>query len=159
MRRRISTRPWRSPPASGSRSSASCCTARWAWPRVGGGRGRTRCEGGPMKRARLVILALGLAAAAAGAPEAQQAQKVVFALNWFAVGDHAAYWVALEKGYYKARGLGVELQNSTGSGAPLAKVDTNRADVGLAAAAAVIPRTAQCARATVVGAVFDHSAL
>ncbi len=32
----------------------------------------------------------------------QPAQKVVFALNWFPVGDHAAYWVALEKGYYQA---------------------------------------------------------
>src|SRR5437762_1756741 len=159
MRRRISTRPWRSPPSSGSRSSASCCTARWAWPRAGGRRGRTRCEGGPMKRARLVILALGLAAAAAGAPEAQQAQKVVFALNWFAVGDHAAYWVALEKGYYKARGLDVELQNSKGSGDSLAKVDTHRADVGLADAAVVIPRIAQGARVKIVGAVFDHTPL
>jgi len=112
-----------------------------------------------MKRARLVILALGLAAAAAGAPEAQQAQKVVFALNWFAVGDHAAYWVALEKGYYKARGLDVELQNSKGSGDSLAKVDTNRADVGLADAAVVIPRIAQGARVKIVGAVFDHSPL
>ena len=112
-----------------------------------------------MKRARLVILALGLAAAAAGAPEAQQAQKVVFALNWFAVGDHAAYWVALEKGYYKSRGLDVELQNSKGSGDSLAKVDTNRADVGLADAAVVIPRIAQGARVKIVGAVFDHSPL
>ncbi|PYN60931.1 MAG: membrane lipoprotein lipid attachment site [Candidatus Rokuibacteriota bacterium] len=112
-----------------------------------------------MKRARLVILALGLAAAAAGAPEAQQAQKVVFALNWFAVGDHAAYWVALEKGYYKSRGLDVELQNSKGSGDSLAKVDTNRADVGLADAAVVIPRIAQGARVKIVGAVFDHTPL
>jgi len=112
-----------------------------------------------MKRARLVILALGLAAAAAGAPEAQQTQKVVFALNWFAVGDHAAYWVALEKGYYKSRGLDVELQNSKGSGDSLAKVDTNRADVGLADAAVVIPRIAQGARVKIVGAVFDHSPL
>ena len=112
-----------------------------------------------MKRARLVILALGLAAAAAGAPEAQQAQKVVFALNWFAVGDHAAYWVALEKGYYKARGLDVELQNSKGSGDSLAKVDTHRADVGLADAAVVIPRIAQGARVKIVGAVFDHTPL
>ena len=112
-----------------------------------------------MKRARLVILALGLAAAAAGVPEAQQAQKVVFALNWFAVGDHAAYWVALEKGYYKSRGLDVELHNSKGSGDSLAKVDTNRADVGLADAAVVIPRIAQGARVKIVGAVFDHTPL
>jgi NitT/TauT family transport system substrate-binding protein len=83
----------------------------------------------------------------------------VFALNWFAVGDHAAYWVALEKGYYKARGLDVELQNSKGSGDSLAKVDTNRADVGLADAAVVIPRIAQGARVKIVGAVFDHTPL
>jgi NitT/TauT family transport system substrate-binding protein len=112
-----------------------------------------------MKRASLVILALGLAAAAAGAPEAQQTQKVVFALNWFAVGDHAAYWVALEKGYYKSRGLDVELQNSKGSGDSIAKVDTNRADVGLADAAVVIPRIAQGARVKIVGAVFDNTPL
>jgi NitT/TauT family transport system substrate-binding protein len=112
-----------------------------------------------MKHTRLVILALGLAAAAAGAPEAQQTQKVVFALNWFAVGDHAAYWVALEKGYYKARGLDVLLQNSKGSGDSIAKVDTNRADVGLADAAVVIPRIAQGARVKIVGAVFDNTPL
>ena len=63
----------------------------------------------------------------------------MFALNWFAVGDHAAYWVALEKGYYKDKGLDVELQNSKGSGDSIAKVDTGRADIGLADAAVVIP--------------------
>ena len=64
----------------------------------------------------------------AGPAAAQAPQKVVFALNWFAVGDHAAYWVALDKGYYKAKGLDVELQNSKGSGDSIAKVDTGRAD-------------------------------
>jgi len=78
--------------------------------------------------------------------EAQTPQKVVFALNWFAVGDHAAYWVALDKGYYKAKGLDVELQNSKGSGDSIAKVDTNRADIGLADAVVVIPRVAQGAK-------------
>ena len=44
-----------------------------------------------------------------GAPAAPQApEKFTFALNWFAVGDHAAYWVALDKGYYKAKGLDVD---------------------------------------------------
>ncbi len=62
----------------------------------------------------------------------QAPQKVVFALNWFAVGDHAAYWVALDRGYYRAKGLDVELQNSKGSGDSIAKVDTGRADLGLA---------------------------
>jgi len=112
-----------------------------------------------MTRARLVLVALALVLAAAAAPGAQPAQKVVFALNWFAVGDHAAYWVALEKGYYKARGLDVELQNSKGSGDSIAKVDTGRADIGLADAAVVIPRIAQGARIKIVGAVFDNTPL
>ena len=106
-----------------------------------------------------LVAALLLSAAGLGAPQAQTPQKVVFALNWFAVGDHAAYWVALDRGYYRARGLDVELQNSKGSGDSIAKVDTGRADLGLADAVVVIPRIAQGARIKVVGAVFDNTPL
>jgi NitT/TauT family transport system substrate-binding protein len=112
-----------------------------------------------MKRAMLVGLALVVVALVAGVGNAQAPQKVVFALNWFAVGDHAAYWVALENGYYKAKGLDVELQNSKGSGDSIAKVDTNRADLGLADAVVVIPRVAQGARIKIVSAVFDLTPL
>ena len=115
-----------------------------------------------MKLNRTVYLigaTLLVAAAGLGTPQAQPAQKVVFALNWFAVGDHAAYWVALDRGYYRAKGLDVELQNSKGSGDSIAKVDTGRADVGLADAVVVIPRIAQGARIKVVGAVFDNTPL
>lgn len=92
-----------------------------------------------------------------GASVAQAPQKVVFALNWFAVGDHAAYWVALDKGYYKARGLDVEMQNSKGSGDSIAKVDTGRADVGLADSAVVIAAVSRGAKVKVVGMVFDKT--
>jgi NitT/TauT family transport system substrate-binding protein len=109
-------------------------------------------------RITAVFLVLVLVAAGGPAP-AQAPQKVVFALNWFAVGDHAAYWVALDRGYYRARGLEVELQNSKGSGDSLAKVDTGRADIGLADAVVVIPRIAQGARVKIVGAVFDLTPL
>ncbi len=112
-----------------------------------------------MRRLSLLMLALGFVAVAVAAPEAQPVQKVVFALNWFAVGDHAAYWVALDRGYYKARGLDVEFQNSKGSGDSIAKVDTNRADLGLADAAVVIPRIGQGAKVKIVGAVFDNTPL
>ncbi|MBM3221783.1 MAG: ABC transporter substrate-binding protein [Candidatus Rokubacteria bacterium] len=112
-----------------------------------------------MKRAMLIGWALVAAAVVAGVGHAQAPQKVVFALNWFAVGDHAAYWVALDKGYYKAKGLDVELQNSKGSGDSIAKVDTNRADLGLADAVVVIPRVAQGAKIKIVSAVFDLTPL
>ena len=87
-------------------------------------------------------LSLAVAALLAAGPAAAQ-EKFNFALNWFAVGDHAAYWVALEKGYYKAKGLDVTLENSKGSGDSIAKVDTGRADAGLADAAVVIASNAR----------------
>jgi NitT/TauT family transport system substrate-binding protein len=111
---------------------------------------------------RLALIALTLVAlllAGGGTPAAQPVQKVIFALNWFAVGDHAAYWVALDKGYYKARGLDVEMQNSKGSGDSIAKVDTGRADIGLADSAVVIAAVGRGAEVKVVGMVFDKSPL
>src|SRR5919108_5384387 len=158
MRRRISTLRSPSPRSSGSPSSACCSMGRWASPRDAGRPGPTPHEEVAMKRLAAIVVAV-LVAAAAGASVAQPAQKLVFALNWFAVGDHAAYWVALDKGYYKSRGLDVELQNSKGSGDSIAKVDTGRADVGLADAVVVIPRVAQGAKIKIVGAVFDLTPL
>jgi NitT/TauT family transport system substrate-binding protein len=112
-----------------------------------------------MTRRFVSAVALLSLAVLAQSTAAQTPQKIVFALNWFAVGDHAAYWVALDKGYYKARGLDVELQNSKGSGDSIAKVDTNRAHLGLADAVVVIPRIAQGAKIKIVGAVFDNTPL
>jgi NitT/TauT family transport system substrate-binding protein len=109
----------------------------------------------------LVLAVVGLVVGLGpDSPSAQQPpQKVVFALNWFPVGDHAAYWVALEKGYYRQRGLDVDMQNSKGSGDSIAKVDTGRADVGLADSAVVIASAARGTRIKVVGMVFDKSPL
>src|SRR5256885_4797684 len=113
-----------------------------------------------MRRVALATLVTFLILAATlGVPGAQSTQRVTFALNWFAVGDHAAYWVALEKGYYRARGLDVELQNSKGSGDSIAKVDTGRADIGLADAAVVIAAVSRGGKIKVVGMVFDKTPL
>ena len=97
--------------------------------------------------------------AIAGAAAAQSSQKFTFALNWFAVGDHAAYWVALDKGYFAQRGLEVTLENSKGSGDSIAKVDTGRADAGLADTAVVIASLARTAKIKIVGMVFDKTPL
>jgi NitT/TauT family transport system substrate-binding protein len=96
--------------------------------------------------------------AAVPLPAAAQ-EKFTFALNWFAVGDHAAYWVALDKGYYKERGLDVTMENSKGSGDSIAKVASGRADVGLADAAVVIAAISRGADVKDVGMVFDKTPL
>ena len=106
---------------------------------------------------RTISLALAALLATAGSAAAQE--KFTFAVNWFAVGDHAAYWVALDKGYYKAKGLDVTLENSKGSGDSIAKVDTGRADAGLADAAVVIASVGRGTTIKTVGMVFDKTPL
>lgn len=110
-----------------------------------------------MARTQATALALALSIVGCGTAAAQE--KFNFALNWFAVGDHAAYWVALDKGYYKAKGLDVTLENSKGSGDSIAKVDTGRADAGLADAAVVIASAARGTTIKTVGMVFDKTPL
>lgn len=108
-----------------------------------------------MLRKALTLAALaGLFASPALANE-----KFTFALNWFPVGDHAAYWVALDKGYFADRGLDVTLENSKGSGDSIAKVDSGRADAGLADSAVVIASHARGTTIKVVGMVFDKTPL
>ena len=99
---------------------------------------------------RSTKLLLWTLAALLGVGAARAEEKFTFALNWFPVGDHAAYWVALDRGYFKQRGLDVTLENSKGSGDVIAKVDTGRADAGVADAAVVI---ASLARGTQIKAV------
>jgi NitT/TauT family transport system substrate-binding protein len=106
---------------------------------------------------RKIALALAALFAACGSASAQE--KWTFALNWFPVGDHAAYWVALDKGYYKDAGLDVTLENSKGSGDTIAKVDTGRVDAGLADAAVVIASKARGTTVKTIGMVFDKTPL
>src|SRR5476649_2434406 len=108
---------------------------------------------------RVSSLVLAALVAVTGTASAQPLEKFTFALNWFPVGDHAAYWIALDKGYYKAKGLDVTLENSKGSGDTIAKVDTGRADAGLADAAVVIASRARGTTVKTVGMVFDKTPL
>jgi NitT/TauT family transport system substrate-binding protein len=105
------------------------------------------------------LLPLVAVAVVLGAGGAKAEEKFTFALNWFPVGDHAAYWVALERGYFKQKGLDVTLENSKGSGDVIAKVDTGRADAGVADAAVVIASLARGAQIKAVGMVFDKTPL
>jgi NitT/TauT family transport system substrate-binding protein len=112
-----------------------------------------------MKQYRTLLGGLVAASLTLVASGAQAQEKFLFALNWFPVGDHTAYWVALDKGYYKDRGLDVTLENSKGSGDSIAKVDTGRADAGLADAAVVIASVSRGATIKTVGMVFDKTPL
>lgn len=106
-------------------------------------------------KSALMTTAVMIAALAAAPALANE--KFTLALNWFPVGDHAAYWVAKEKGYFAEKGLDVSIENSKGSGDSIAKVDTGRADIGLADAAVVIGSRARGTTVKVVGVIFDRT--
>ncbi len=62
----------------------------------------------------LSLLAALAASAALVAPAAGQT-KFPFRLNWTLYGEHAGFFVARDKGFYKAEGLDVEILEGSGS--------------------------------------------
>jgi NitT/TauT family transport system substrate-binding protein len=56
-----------------------------------------------------------LAALALSAPVQAQTQKFPFRLNWTLYGEHAPFFVARDKGFYRQEGLEVEIQEGSGS--------------------------------------------
>lgn len=71
-----------------------------------------------MKR-KGVVLALVAAVAALSASltsvNAQQLEKFPFRLNWTLYGEHAPFFLARDKGFYKEEGLDVEIMEGSGS--------------------------------------------
>ncbi len=68
-----------------------------------------------MSSARFTLIGFALLAAAAAATPAQAQTKVTFSLDFRALGRHAAWYVALDKGYYKQAGLDVTIIPSQGT--------------------------------------------
>src|SRR5260370_5816103 len=75
-----------------------------------------------MNRIRLFGLLAAVGAAAVVASEASAQTDVKFALDWKFEGPSAPYFVAIDKGYYKAEGLNVTVDTGPGSVAGIARV-------------------------------------
>lgn len=63
-------------------------------------------------------------------------EKVKLRVNWVLYGEHAPFFVALEKGYYKEAGLDVEIQEGDGSASTVKLVANKSVDIGYADASA-----------------------
>src|SRR5438105_15767729 len=68
-------------------------------------------------RALAAVLALFVSCAQAQAPV-----KIKFVLDWKFQGLHAWYFLAQDKGYYKAEGVDVEIDQGEGSAATITKI-------------------------------------
>jgi NitT/TauT family transport system substrate-binding protein len=85
-----------------------------------------------MVRSRLLAVAASLIALAGGVAQAQNLEKINFAFQWVAGGDHAPYYYAKKMGLYEKAGLDVTFEHLRGSGAAAQKVGAGAAQLGLA---------------------------
>jgi len=68
-----------------------------------------------MKRRTFAASLLAAAALGVIAPADAQTTKFPFRLNWTLYGEHAPFFVARDKGFYREEGLEVEIQEGSGS--------------------------------------------
>jgi NitT/TauT family transport system substrate-binding protein len=68
-----------------------------------------------MKRSAFLWSLIAAAAVGMSAPVQAQTTKFPFRLNWTLYGEHAPFFVARDKGYYREEGLEVEIQEGSGS--------------------------------------------
>jgi NitT/TauT family transport system substrate-binding protein len=79
---------------------------------------------------RLALLAGIAAVGAAFASPASAQTKLKMILNWKYQGPQALFFIAQDKGYFKAEGLDVEMDQGEGSAAAITKVATGAYDIG-----------------------------
>ena len=68
-----------------------------------------------MKQSFSICSLIAVLALAVSAPVAAQGTKFPFRLNWTLYGEHAPFFVARDKGFYREEGLEVEIQEGSGS--------------------------------------------
>jgi NitT/TauT family transport system substrate-binding protein len=83
-----------------------------------------------MQRLRFFGVLAGTALLACAASPAFAQTAVKFALDWKFEGPSAPYFVALDKGYYKAEGLDVTIDSGPGSVAGIARVAAGTYPIG-----------------------------
>lgn len=85
---------------------------------------------------RLPILAFTVLVALAGSASAQE--KATLRLNWLIYGFHSPFYLGVERGYYKAEGIDLEIGEGKGSGAAVQVIGAKGDTFGLSDGASII---------------------
>ena len=92
-----------------------------------------------LQRLAMACLGLVLAASLAGA---QEPTKVKFTLDWKVQGPHAWFYLARDKGYFRAAGLDVIIDQGEGSATTVTRIVSGAYDAGFGDMNAVIQNAA-----------------
>lgn len=85
-----------------------------------------------MKSCKLILTMTFVFLVLFGFNTAMAAEKVEFILNWIAGGDHAPYYYALQKGWYKDAGIDLDIQQGKGSSMSAQRTGIGKNPIGLA---------------------------
>lgn len=85
--------------------------------------------------------------------------KASLRLNWVLIGQHPAYYLGLERGYYRDEGIDLTINEGRGSGPAVQLVANGEDTFGLADAGAVIAGRAKGAPVKVIMSLFRTSNL
>ncbi len=110
-----------------------------------------------MKRRAILGAMLAVAALVVGTPAAAQATKFPFRLNWTASGEHAPFFVAREKGFYREEGLEVEILEGSGSTTVLQLIANGTSPVGYADAGTMMRGVSKGMPVRAVGVPLQQS--
>jgi NitT/TauT family transport system substrate-binding protein len=88
---------------------------------------------------------------------AAAAEKITLKLNWVPGGDHCFYYVAKEKGFFKANGLDVSIARGQGSGDTVKRVELGTVDVGLADTGTLAVARSKGAKVKVIAMIYSKS--
>jgi NitT/TauT family transport system substrate-binding protein len=83
-----------------------------------------------MKKLLTGLVATATLALAALSPQASAQTKLKMILNWKYQGPQAWFFIAQDRGYFKAEGLDVEIDQGEGSAASIIKVAAGAYNVG-----------------------------
>ena len=78
----------------------------------------------------LVLMVTAVLAIIAAPPAASAQTKIRFTLDWIPGATHSAFFVALQKGYYKAEGLDVSIDRGKGSAEVVRQLASDTYDMG-----------------------------
>jgi NitT/TauT family transport system substrate-binding protein len=109
-------------------------------------------------RQSLTLAAVVAGALAIAADAHAQTRPVTFSLDFRALGRHAAWYVALEKGYYRNAGLDVTIIPSQGTAQAIQSVESNAAQYAFSDVAGLVAARANSAATAKMVAVIYQKA-